>query len=373
MVASMTGGSDGRPYLAASWARSSGSIPGATRIRPRRSASSPAAALNRGSPASARLTLATEPGVRMLPARQSRLGPTATGSASRVSVRFGSIPATTTAPSISSPPASDDAGRAAVARGDRDDLGVGADLDAGRARRGLEGRAERARAAPREDRLAGRAAVVAGRIGQQDGGRAGRPRPDRGVLDAAPGDRRLERVGLERTRPRSRRRPSAGPAVIVRPSRWPRPRNVRPSCSPASASPRPGRLDVGRRPRRELAEEPAERPDEPVERRVGVGVVRATGRAGPRPSAPTSRPERRPPGRPGRGAKTRTSGATSDRPWRLRSRSRTTDGRSRPTVWASVGTRAPGASSVVLGRAADRVAPLEDERPQAGLARGRRP
>ncbi len=47
------------------------------------------------------------------------------------------------------------------------------------------------------------------------------------------------------------------------------------------------------------------------------------------------------------GAKARTSGPTSDRPWRFRSRSRTTDGRNRPTVWASVGTRAPGASSEV--------------------------
>jgi hypothetical protein len=41
MVASMIGVSDGRPYLAASNARSIASMPGATTIRPRRSASFP--------------------------------------------------------------------------------------------------------------------------------------------------------------------------------------------------------------------------------------------------------------------------------------------------------------------------------------------
>ena len=65
IVASSTGVSDVRPYFAASNARSIASIPGATRIRPRRScSSSPAAAVNRGSRSTTRLTLATTPGVR---------------------------------------------------------------------------------------------------------------------------------------------------------------------------------------------------------------------------------------------------------------------------------------------------------------------
>ena len=106
IVASMIGVSDSRPYLAASWARSMASMPGAMTIRPRSSRGSPPAAANDGSADSARLTFDTVPGVRMLPARQSRLGPIATGSASFVRVRFGSIPATTARALSSSPSAS---------------------------------------------------------------------------------------------------------------------------------------------------------------------------------------------------------------------------------------------------------------------------
>ena len=81
------------------------SMPGAMTIRPRISRASSPAAVKWGSPDSTRLTLATVPGVRMLPARQSRLGPIATGSARRVSARFGSIPATTARALSSSPSA----------------------------------------------------------------------------------------------------------------------------------------------------------------------------------------------------------------------------------------------------------------------------
>ena len=52
------------------------------------------AAGNSGSPSSTRLTLATVPGVRMLPARQRSDGPSVTGSTRPVSRRFGSTPET---------------------------------------------------------------------------------------------------------------------------------------------------------------------------------------------------------------------------------------------------------------------------------------
>ena len=68
----------------------------------------------------------------------------------------------------------------------------------------------------------------------------------------------------------------------------------------------------------------------------------------------------------GDGAKTRTSGATSAQPVDLRSRSRTTDGRSRPTVWAKRRDPRAGRQLGRLGGAAEPLAPLEDERPQAG-------
>ncbi len=75
------------------------------RPRSRRERRSPAAG-NSGSPSRTRLTLATEPGVRMLPARQRIEGPTVTGSTSFVSSCFGSSPETTARAVISSPDAS---------------------------------------------------------------------------------------------------------------------------------------------------------------------------------------------------------------------------------------------------------------------------
>src|SRR3989304_4703264 len=69
IVASSTGVSLGRPYFEASKARSMGSMPGATRIRPRRSRSSPFAAGKRGTTDRTRVTLAPTPGRRMVAAR----------------------------------------------------------------------------------------------------------------------------------------------------------------------------------------------------------------------------------------------------------------------------------------------------------------
>ena len=62
--------------------------------------------------------------------------------------------------------------------------------------------------------------------------------------------------------------------VIVLPSCRPRPRNVRPSLSPAIASPRPGDSMSGGVWPGDVAEEAGQRADEPVERRVPLGVGR---------------------------------------------------------------------------------------------------
>ncbi len=149
-------------------------------------------------------------------------------------------------------------------RGDRADLGVGSDLDAGFARGRLEGCRQCARATAGEDRLTGRSPIVARRVGEQHGGRARRPRPHRGVLDAAPGDRRLERIGLERLGHEigDRHRQDAGdrPAVIA-PEATERPPELEPGESVAQT----GQFDVGRRPAGDLAEEARQGADEAVE------------------------------------------------------------------------------------------------------------
>ena len=295
----------------------------------------------RGSPDSARLTLATVPGVRMLPARQRRVGPTAPGSTSLVRSCFGSTAGRR-------PPGRDllarrehDTGHAAVADGDRDDLGARADLRAGRRAAAGERLGEGARAAAREDRLTGGAAVVAGRVGQEHRGGARGPRPHRGVAGRHARRRRRQRVRLERLGHEVRDRHREDAEDRLRASFRPSPRNARPSGSPRSASPKPGRLDVGRRRVAELRR----------------GTRRASGRdrsnsryESASSVGPGAQPVRRPPrsaqsvtARPsGWGAKTRTSGADEGQPPARQSpRSRTTDGRSRPTVWARVGTRTP--------------------------------
>jgi hypothetical protein len=82
-------------------------MPGAMTMRPRSTSSLPSrAAVNFGRRRRTRLTFATTPGVRILPARQPRCGPSATGSTSVVNSRFGSMPPTTTGAEICSPEAS---------------------------------------------------------------------------------------------------------------------------------------------------------------------------------------------------------------------------------------------------------------------------
>ncbi len=60
--------------------------------------------------------------------------------------------------------------------------------------------------------------------------------------------------------------------VIVRPSCRPRPRNVRPSRNPGEGVAEPRRFDVRGRLPGDLAEEPRERADQAVERRISSGI-----------------------------------------------------------------------------------------------------
>ena len=294
-----------------------------------------------GRPASARLTLATVPGRPDVAGPPARLGPDAPGRRARSAARFGSMPETTARAVELLAVGEHDAGRPAVAR-----------RDARRPRRRSGSRPRRARGrsraprasapgpAPGEDRLARRAAVVAGRVGEQDRGRARRPRTHRRCSGrrarrSSRGARRSRTV-----RPRSRRSPSAGPAGR-RGRRRGRGRGTSgPSRSPASASPSAGRREVGRR---LAASAPGSRPApgrgvERRRRRRRRAPDRARRPAAVRAGSPHSvigRPSRR-------GANTRDPGPTSAGR-AASSRSRATEARSRPTVCASVGTRTPGA------------------------------
>ena len=151
--------------------------------------------------------------------------------------------------------------------------------------------------------------------------------------------------------------------VIARPSSRPRPRNVRPSRSPASASPRPGNsMSGGVCPATSARKPDSARTSRSKPENASASCPdRARKPSAVRPTSPhrvTAEPS-------AAGANARTSGPTRDRPWRLSSRSRTTEGRSRPTVCARVGTRTPGApgSSAVDRSSADGPGPLDDEGP----------
>ncbi len=113
---------------------------------------------------------------------------------------------------ISSPLASATPVARTVEGGDRDDLGSGPDLAAGRAHRSRERLRERTRATPGVDRLARSAAIVARAVDEQDG-RGAAPTMGRGTR----GGRRARRSPpagrrSRTTRRRSRRRPSAARA-----------------------------------------------------------------------------------------------------------------------------------------------------------------
>ena len=349
IVASSTGASAIRPYFDASNACSTSSIDVVpTWIRPRSSRASPPAAGNSGSPSRTRLTLATVPGVRMLPARQRIDGPTRHRVDEAVSSRFGSRP-------------DDDRRRrdllaalehdARHARRRRSRIAttrapVRISAPAARGRRG-ERLGERRRAAPGEHRLARGPAVVAGRS------RRAAPRSCPPTTGPSPcSGRRARRASrappsrLERLRDEvgDRHREHAqdrASVVLAQPAE----RAAEPQAQERIAEAR--RPDLGRRLVAEVGEEAARAPARGGRTRRTTVASSAdqpriastdAARSAPQRDRPTiglGREDARPPG------------DTSDRPCFVSPSSRATDGRSRPTVWASDGTRTPGASSSV--------------------------
>ena len=256
-----------------------------------------------------------------------------------------------------------DAGRDAIGRRDRHDPCPGADLRPGRLRGGRQRVGDGRRPALREHRLARGAAVVAGGVGEQHGGRPGRPRPHRRVPDAAPGERRPHGLGAERLADvvRDRHREDAQDRVAVGLAQAAE-RAPEPEADQRVAEAR--RVDLGRRLVPEVREEPGQRSDAAGRTRRRPSRRPPTRRGSPSTDLPrsahsvTARPS-------GCGANTRTSGETSDSPCFVSASSRATDGRRRPTVCASAGTRTPGASSSVT------VAP--PIRSRASSTRTRRP
>ena len=239
MVASSIGSSGRRPNLAASCARSIASIPVAMRIRPRMSRASSPAAVNRGRADSTRLTLATVPGVRMLPARQRSDGPIATGSASAVRARFGSVPATTARAVSSSPSAS----TTPVARPSRDVIATTSAPVRISTPAVVAAAASAVASAPGPPRTKTvwpaappslpAASMSSTAVVPADHGPIEvywTPRHAMAAWSASVSNDSATKsaIAIGRTR------------VIVRPSCLPRPRNVRPRRSPASASPTPG-------------------------------------------------------------------------------------------------------------------------------------
>ena len=249
------------------------------------------------------------------------------------------------------------------------DLGAGPDLDTGRGRGRRQGIRQRTRPAADEDRLAGRAAVIAGRVDQQDRRRARRPRAHRRVLHAAPGDGRPERIGLERfgheVRDGHGQDTGDGPAVMLA-----QPTERPPEPEPGEGVAETGRLDVRRRLPGDVAEEAGQRPDEPVETGVVLGVGRGSGAQALRG-----------PGRVAPQADRLAVGAGCERP-DVRADERQavaleieiTDDRW-PEAPDGVGQRRDPRPGRELGRAdrpTDGLATFEDDRPQAGLAKVRR-
>ena len=285
IVASSTGSSLTCPYFTASIACSTASIDGPITIRPRsRSASPPA---NAGRPPEREVDRAVAPGWRMFSPRHTVVGPTATGSSSRI-VRFGSAADTTSGASSSVPSAS----ATPTARSPRvridDDLGPRADLDAEAGGRGLERVGERVGAAPSEHRRSRRAAVGAGRVVQEHLRRARGPRAHRRVQHAARGERPAHGLLLEhllhQVRDRHRQRTdrlAAGPGAEVA--------ERLAQLQPHDRVGQRGRRGVGRDRDLDVGEEARDRADLRVEARERVRVVRA-----PRSAAPRRSGRRRP-------------------------------------------------------------------------------
>ena len=353
-----------RPYLDASNARSTRRSTGADQIRPR---SEPRVAAGgrerRAAPSSTRLTLATDAGRPDVARAPAQRRPERHGVDEAVSSRFGSRPDDDGRARISSPTSSATPVAAPSAVG-RDDLGAGADLGAGRRAAAASARPARpGRPARRPSRPAAPPSLPA-ESASRTWRRAGGPRPQRGVADAAPGDGRPERLRSRTTRRRSPRRPSAGRAGASA-RRACRGRGTRGRAGARERVAEPG-ADVGRRLVAEVGEE--------ARRATGPGGrTRRTRRVVGRPGAqPVDGPRRGRPtaSRPGRPAAARRRGPRARRacrPCSRASRSRTTDGRSRPTVWASVGHADAGSE---LG---GHVAPPTRSRAPRGRGRAARP
>ena len=227
------------------------------------------------------------PGVRRFHARHTRSARGSPGRRRPSSVRFGSAPETTARAGISSPPART---TPVARRRPGGTLATSAPVRISRRTRGPRLPAPRPgrRAAPRERRLPGRAAVVAGRVAEQHGGGARRPRAHGRELDAAPGDRAADLVRLEDLADQvgdgHRQHPKGLPAGL-RPQLPERPAEAEPGHGVGHRR----RLDVGRRGRVQVGQEARDRPDPPVEGEEGVGVLRRAaakvlrGAAGVRP------------------------------------------------------------------------------------------
>ena len=199
----------------------------------------------RGVPSSTRLTFATDPGVRMLPARQRIDGPTVTGSTSEVSSCFGSRPETTREPRSPRRP------RARRRSRHR--------RRSSPARRGRRSGSRRPMPAPRP-RAPRRAfdgpplaytvspaapPSLPAESASSTWVVAGGPRPHRRVPDAAPGASSPRIASVSNDSVTKSATAIASTRRIVRPSCLPRPRNARPSRRPSSASPKPGSLMSG--------------------------------------------------------------------------------------------------------------------------------
>ena len=369
IVASRIGDSLQRPYFVASKARSIASMPGATTIRPRSSASSPPAAGNDGQLLQREVDLGHDAGRPDVAGAPAERRPERHGVEQVEERALGSAPETTALASISVAVGEDHAGRAPVAGG-----------DARRPRRRSRSRRRRLappRRAPRRARPGRPSRRPSRRPRRRRCRRCPRAasRPSRPTTARPPRSARRatrappERHPTRRTRRRGPRRPSAGRAAPSAIHPDPRPLKVRPRRSAEIASARRGDLMSGGVDRPSSSRNLPSRADALVEAGVRRRVVLRPRRAGPPRSCRTSLqsvtavPS-------GDGANTRTSGATSDRPWPREAQVALDR---RPQSPDRVRQRRDADALGQLrrvGRAADPLAALEDERAQARLRRG---
>jgi hypothetical protein len=154
-----------------------------------------------------------------------------------------------------------------------DVIRVTADLRAECAGRRRQRLRNSAGTADREDRLPCGSAIIRGRVAEKDRGGPRGPRPDGAVLNAAPGNRGLDRVGFERLGHEVRdchgqdAQDRVGIALAEASERPP-------ELQPGERVAETGRMDVRGRLACDLAEKATERADEAIEVRVAFGVVR---------------------------------------------------------------------------------------------------